>query len=78
MSDRIPWGRPADASCANCMWWRRYSHDSETGICRSVTRNEYGGAVLVTVTERESLPVVLNTNEDFLCKDWEADDARGG
>lgn len=70
--------RPADAACANCAWWRRYSDDSETGICTSVTRNDYGSAVLVTVTERDSLPVVLNTNEDFLCNDWEADDTHRG
>lgn len=64
---------PGNAACATCTWWRRYSEGSETGICTSVTRNDYGSAVLVTVTEHEAMPVVLNTNEDFLCNDWEPD-----
>lgn len=70
--------RPADASCANCAWWRRYSDDSETGICTSVTRNDYGSAVLVVEGGLEAPMVVLNTNEEFLCNDWEADDTHRG
>lgn len=63
-----------EPTCASCRWWLRYGEDSETGICRSVLSNEYSRAVLMIEGRSDHHPVVLQTNEDFSCIDYEPEE----
>lgn len=62
-----------EPTCANCRHWLRYSDDSDVGICTSVLNNEYSRAVLMIEGRSEQHPVVLQTNEDFGCADWDGE-----
>lgn len=56
--------------CANCVWWRRYSDGSSTGVCTNVTLNDYSRASLQTESGRDPERfIVLATDEDFSCAD---------
>lgn len=56
--------------CETCRWWRPWGGGSETGICTSVTGNDYSSMDLLV--EAGSARTVLVTNAEFLCRDFSA------